>query len=179
VQGGVAQQPLDRRAVETGAIDGRGPGAARRPEALDVEDEVDVGAVAACPPGPLVVEEESADVAEGVGAAGGRAAGRFVVGVGGLGDAERGGEQFAGFGAEVGVEAPPASQGARQVQAVGSVGLGVAVRGGAVRPRPHGGDDIPHRQVGQRGQQPSLVVGEQTDRVGVEVAGDGLDLAGR
>jgi hypothetical protein len=46
-----------------------------------------VGAVAAAAAGVLVVEEVVADVAEGVGAAGGRAAGRLAVGVGGLGEA--------------------------------------------------------------------------------------------
>jgi hypothetical protein len=119
VQGRVAQQPLDRRAIEAGAVDGRGPGAAQRPEALDVEDEVDVRAVAAGAPRPLVVEEEPADVAERVGPAGGRTAGRLVVGIGGLGDAQGGGEQLTGFGTQVGVETPPAGERQRQVEVVG------------------------------------------------------------
>jgi hypothetical protein len=77
-----------------------------------------VGTVAAGAPRALVVEEEPADVAERVGSAGGGTAGRLVVGVGGLGNAQGGGEQFAGFGAQVGVETPPAGEGPRQVEMV-------------------------------------------------------------
>jgi hypothetical protein len=127
----------------------------------------------------LVVQEVAAEVAEGVGAAGGGRAGRLAVGVGGLGQAEGGGEQFAGFGAEVGVEAPPSAQGARQVQTLGRFRLGVSVGAGTFPPGPHGGSDIADRQVHQGRQHHGLVVGEQAERVGVEVGGDGLHLAPR
>jgi hypothetical protein len=58
----------------------------------------------------LVVQEVAADVAEGVGASRGGGAGGFAVGVRGVGEAQGGGEQFAGFGTEVGVEPPPPGQ---------------------------------------------------------------------
>jgi hypothetical protein len=70
-----------------GAVGAAGTCPGEGPVAFDVDDEVEVGAVAAAAAGVLVVEEVAADVAGGVGAAGGRAAGRLAVGVGGLGEA--------------------------------------------------------------------------------------------
>jgi hypothetical protein len=87
VQGGVAQQPVDGGAVEAAAVDAGGPGSRQGPVAVEVEHEVEVGAVAAPAAGLLVVEEVAADVAEGVGAAAGRGAGRFAWHVGAVGEA--------------------------------------------------------------------------------------------
>jgi hypothetical protein len=177
VQGGVAQQPLDAAAVESGAVGGAGAGAGEGPVALDVEDDVDVRAMPSTAAGVLVIEEVAADVPQRVGPAAGGAADRFTVAVGGGGEAQGGGQELAGFGAEVGVEPPAAAERGRLVQTVGRFGLGVAVGGGSLAPGPHGGGDIAYRQVDQGGQHRRLVVGEQADGVGVEVGGDGLDLA--
>jgi hypothetical protein len=178
VQRGVAQQPLDRRAVQAGAVDGDGTGTSEGQVVLDVQHHVDVGAVAAAPAGVLVVEEEPADVPERVGAGGGAAPG-LALGVWGLCLAQCAGEEFAGFRAQVAVEPPAVGQGARQVQALGWLGAGGTVGGGTVPPGPHGRRDIGDRQGGHGGHHFGLAVGEQTHGVGVEVGGDGLDLTGR
>ena len=178
VQGGVAEQPLERGAVETGAVDGGGTGTGQGPVAVDVEDDVDVGAVPATAAGLLVIEEEPADVAEGVGAAGGRAAGGFAVGVGGFGRGAgrwRGVRRFRRRGWRRDATARRGC-GTGAVPWAGS-GLGSRLAVALFPPGPHGGGDVAHRQVDQGGQHHGFVVGEQPDGVGVEVGGDGLDLA--
>jgi hypothetical protein len=77
---------------------------------VEVEDEVEVGPVAATPAGVLVVEEVSADVGEGVGAAAGDTAGGFAVDVGALRQAQGGGQQLPGLGTQIALEPPPAGQ---------------------------------------------------------------------
>ena len=67
VQGTVAQQPLHRGPVEGGAVGAGGADAAQGEVALDVEDDVEVGAVAATGVDVLVIEKEAADVPQGVG----------------------------------------------------------------------------------------------------------------
>ncbi len=179
VQGGVAQQPIQRGAVEAGAVDAAGPGGGERLVAVEVEHQVEVGAVAAAAAGLLVVEEVPADVGEGVGPAGRSSPGGFAVGVGALREAQGGGEQFAAPGAEVGVEPPAAPEGAGQVQHLDGFGLGVAVRGGAVPPHRHRHRDVADRQVDQAGHHHRFVLREERHGVGVEVGGDGVDLAAR
>jgi hypothetical protein len=70
-----------------GAVEGGGGGGGQCLVAVEVEDQVEVGAVAAPATGLLVVEEVAADVGEGVGAAGGGAAGGFALDVGALSEA--------------------------------------------------------------------------------------------
>src|ERR671911_287702 len=67
VQGAIAQQPLDAGPIQPGAVGGGGAEVGVGEVALEVEDQVEVGAVAATAAGLLVVEEVAADVAQGVG----------------------------------------------------------------------------------------------------------------
>jgi hypothetical protein len=91
VDGGVAEQPVRGGVVEAGAVDAGGVGSRQGLVAVEVEDEVEVGPVAASAAGLFVVQEVPADVGEGVGAAGGGAAGGFAVDIGAAGEAEGGG----------------------------------------------------------------------------------------
>ena len=86
---------------------------------LEVDDDVDVGPVPlAVVSNLLVVEEEAADVAQGIGSALGGTAGRLGVAVGGrLLCHSQGGEQhLAGARVEVAVGAHPAVEGARRME---------------------------------------------------------------
>ena len=98
VDTGVAQQPGQGGGVEGGAVD-QPP----VPVVLEVGeggDDVEMGAVAAARARLLVVQVPAAQVDEGVGAAVGGAAGGFTGGVGGLGEAQGGGDDGAAFGVE-------------------------------------------------------------------------------
>ena len=75
-------------------------------EVLDVDDDVEVGAVAGAGAALLVVEEVAAHVDEGVGPAL-RGGAVLSVGVAGLAEADGGGDDVVGFGVEVGVEPAP------------------------------------------------------------------------
>src|SRR5215218_10253797 len=130
VQRGVAQQPVDAGPVEAGAVGGGGAGAGVGEVAFEVDDQVEMGAVAATAAGLLVVQEVAADVAQGVGPAGGGGAGGLAVVVGGLREAQGGGQQFTGLGAQAAVGAPPVGQGAGQVQRLGPRRPGLGVGGG-------------------------------------------------
>jgi hypothetical protein len=85
VEGGVAEQPVGAGAVEAGAVDAASTRGAQRLVAVEVEDQVEVGPVAATPAGVLVVEEVSADVTKGVGPAGGDTPGGFAGDIGAVG----------------------------------------------------------------------------------------------
>jgi hypothetical protein len=86
VQGAVAGQPGDADPVQDGAVDH--PAAPAGDEVVEVDDHVEVGAV----PTPgllgLVIEKEPGHLDQGVVAALGRAAGRFPLDIGGLGQLE-------------------------------------------------------------------------------------------
>jgi hypothetical protein len=114
VDAGVAGQALESGGVEDGAVD-----QAAVPVVLEVVeggDDVEVGAVAAAAAVLLVVEDPAADVDEGVGAALGGAAGGFTRGVGGLGEAEGGGDDGAAFGVEAAGQLAAPVEDAGQVQ---------------------------------------------------------------
>jgi hypothetical protein len=83
VQDAVAEQPAGGDGVDGGAADGGGP--ADIAAAVEVEDQVDVGPVPAAVVGRLVVEEEAADVAQGIGSPGGGCPGGLALDVAGVG----------------------------------------------------------------------------------------------
>src|SRR5918995_1701879 len=179
VQGGIAQQPLDAGPIEPGAVGGGGTGGGVGEVTLEVDDQVEMGAVAATAAVLLVVQEVAADVAQGVGPAGGRGAGGLAVVVGAGGEAQGGGQQLTGLGAQGAVGAPAVIEGAGQVQRLGPFGLGVGVGGGGLPPAAHGDGDVAGGEVDQGRHDGGLVGGEQVEGGGVEVGGDGFDLPAR
>jgi hypothetical protein len=181
VHAGVAGDLAQRGGVEREAIQ---RAAGTTPEEVgEVDDDVEVGAVAAAEGGVLVVEEVSADVDEGVGAAFGGGLGVVADGVGGLGEPEGGADHVVGFGVEVGVEAAPPVEGGGQVQ----LAAGFGVRRGVVQGVEEGfGPGLPVLQepdrVGDRlvlddPQDRGFVVGEEGEGAGGDDGDDGVDLA--
>lgn len=102
--------------------------------------------------GGLVVEEEPADVAQGVGAAGGSGAGWVPLDVVGPGLAQRGQQQFAGLRVEVAPEGGLAVEEGGGVQGLGPLGCGGRVIGGRAPAAHGGGGDVGGAQRQEVGQ---------------------------
>ena len=124
VHGAVAEQPGEGGTVERRPVDD--VAAAAGLQVLELDHHVDVRAVTTAGVGLLVIEEEPADVDEGVRPPGGR--GRHQVGPVRSGQPQRGRHDGATFSIERAIENPAVVEGAREVQralrTLGSVGSG-------------------------------------------------------